>query len=526
MKMASAKALSRNRIAMACGTIAVALLAGGCAGMMKQLREEMSDEKVEFRPVYKAKFDARREAAATSLTPTELESGSYVRLGELSVKFIDKRCFPKDGCSSESHSELPTSRLLREAAQNGGDTVVLGRNNNRGKGQAVKNGRCLSTKTVSVPRSVCDYETICSGGFCSTRQTICHTEYSSQEQCAQWEQIYGDEYYTSSDASVWRRDPELLAQVRFGDSFFEAIRRGDVSQVKTLTAKGMRPDIYDLRGRYPLLAAVQANSAPIATFMLQKGARADVENSRALVTATEKDNGAIVALLLEHGADPNAKIGLWTALTQNTKTEIGKPLVNAVQHNNLAMARTLLQHKADPDVMDGEPLKRALSNPAMVELLLANGANVGENGILTDVVKRNDPVMLRSFLAKGADPDNREWTGQTPLQAAAEAGNVEIMKLLLDAGASVDKRGVGGAMTPLMYAAQNGRVEAVRLLLGHGADVTVTDIPTGVGWLASLAGLEGKTALSLARAGSAVDARRKQDYETIVKLLAAAEAKR
>lgn len=521
------KIITGSSLAAVCATLALALLTSGCAGMMKQLSEELSGEKVEFEPVYKAKFEARGRATVTALDAIALERDNYVRLGGLSVKFIDKRCFPKDGCSSESHSELPTSRLLREAAQYGGDVVVLGRNNARGQGQAVKNGRCLRTQTVSVPRSVCDYETVCSGASCSTRQTICRTEYSYQEQCAEWEKIYGEEYYTSSHASVWRQDPELLAQVRFGDSFFEAIDRGDVGQVKALVAKGMRADIYDLRGRYPLFAAVGANSVPVAAFVLEKGARADEENSRALVTASEKNSNALVALLLEHGADPNAKIGLWAAFKQNAKPEEGKPLINAVRQRNLAMVHTLLEHKADPNAMDGEPLKQALANPEMVKLLLANGASVRENGVLTSVVQRNDTVLLKLFLAKGADPDNRTWSGRTPLQAAAEAGNVEIMKLLLEAGASVNKRGVGGDKTPLMYAAQNGHVEAVKLLLARGADVTVTDIPTGVGWMASLMGVKGKTARALAREKVpwTADPKRKRDYETIAELLASAETK-
>ena len=56
-----------------------------------------------------------------------------------------------------------------------------------------------------------------------------------------------------------------------------------------------------------------------------------------------------------------------------------------------------------------------------------------------------------------------------PLGTAAFVRSVPLARLLLDAGADVDGRGEGG-FTALHSAAQNGDEELVRLLLEHGAD--------------------------------------------------------
>ena len=58
----------------------------------------------------------------------------------------------------------------------------------------------------------------------------------------------------------------------------------------------------------------------------------------------------------------------------------------------------------------------------------------------------------------------------TPMHAAARAGHVDILSLLLDNGAEVDGRGIIG-QTPLHRVSWNGTLEAGKRLLDRGADV-------------------------------------------------------
>ncbi|KAL6076684.1 E3 ubiquitin-protein ligase HTD1, variant 3 [Balamuthia mandrillaris] len=106
--------------------------------------------------------------------------------------------------------------------------------------------------------------------------------------------------------------------------------------------------------------------------------------------------------------------------------------------------------------------------------------------------------MVKVLLAHGADPNLRTEDGSTPLHFAAEK-NAEIVRLLLEAGAEVnvcanisrsDEEGEGDSSdedeeaeegtvfgyrasgeTPLLVAAEEGNCNVCRVLLEHGSDV-------------------------------------------------------
>lgn len=69
-------------------------------------------------------------------------------------------------------------------------------------------------------------------------------------------------------------------------------------------------------------------------------------------------------------------------------------------------------------------------------------------------------------------------TGRTMLHRAAMKGHVELMKVLLDQGETVDRKDTQGA-TPLHMAAFCGQTEAVQFLMSRGAD---KDAPDALGW--------------------------------------------
>lgn len=73
-----------------------------------------------------------------------------------------------------------------------------------------------------------------------------------------------------------------------------------------------------------------------------------------------------------------------------------------------------------------------------------------------------DVVTL--LLENEASVDKADECGHTPLFWAAYVGNTAVMTLLLEKGASVDKASDNGN-TPLLYAAMNGRTAVVTLLL-------------------------------------------------------------
>jgi ankyrin repeat protein len=86
----------------------------------------------------------------------------------------------------------------------------------------------------------------------------------------------------------------------------------------------------------------------------------------------------------------------------------------------------------------------------------------------------NNITDVRAFIAKRVNVNEADPRGRTALSFAAELGNAEMAKELLDAGASPDQRDKLGDV-PLHWAANNGRVEVIKVLLAGHAAVDASD---------------------------------------------------
>ena len=84
--------------------------------------------------------------------------------------------------------------------------------------------------------------------------------------------------------------------------------------------------------------------------------------------------------------------------------------------------------------------------------------------------------MLKVLLEVGANADSPNPDGQTALLAVARTGNVEAAQLLLDHGATVDAREKWGGQTALMWASARRHPEMMQLLIAKGADVNARSI--------------------------------------------------
>ena len=169
------------------------------------------------------------------------------------------------------------------------------------------------------------------------------------------------------------------------------------------------------------------------------------------------------------------------------------PLLAATVRGQVAVARFLLEQGADPNIEDAgfTPLHWAattwegdLSNPVF-------GFTDPMSGIADRQAKLE---LVKALLARGANPNVRmtrrppgfaggyaDPVGATPFFLASSVADVEVMRLLLAAGADPALQTESGT-TPLMAAAGVNRklaespvtedqsLEAVTFLLEHGAD--------------------------------------------------------
>jgi len=187
---------------------------------------------------------------------------------------------------------------------------------------------------------------------------------------------------------------------------------------------------------------------------------------------------AIVALTLLAGP-----VAAYTA-ARDVDPEADKvAFFRAVQIDDDRTVKTVLARGVDPNMHDPERgetgLIIAMRNDAMkvAKLLLAQpGLKVdapapnGNTALMMAALQKNKPAVL-ALLEKGAQVNRPGWTA---LHYAAAAGDLDIMKLLLERHAYIDAASPTGT-TPLMLAAREGQEDAVKLLLEEGADATMKD---------------------------------------------------
>jgi ankyrin repeat protein len=98
-------------------------------------------------------------------------------------------------------------------------------------------------------------------------------------------------------------------------------------------------------------------------------------------------------------------------------------------------------------------------------------------GNLGEAVLAGNQTAVENFLALGADPNQPEPDGTTPLMRAVHARDYGIAELLIAAGAEISARNSYG-VTPLYIAARAGDYVGTRLLLDAGANAN-SALPSG-----------------------------------------------
>lgn len=162
----------------------------------------------------------------------------------------------------------------------------------------------------------------------------------------------------------------------------------------------------------------------------------------------------------------------------------------AVSVDNASGVRSMLAEGMNPNLADAQrgdiPLVLALRDDAdkVFKILLdapgidleARSAN-GNTALMMAAYKHKRDAV-DALLAKGAKVNQSGWTA---LHYAASAGDLPIMKVLLEREAVLDARAPAN-ITPLMFAAREGQEGAVKLLLSWGADAS---LKSDHGWTAA-----------------------------------------
>ena len=127
---------------------------------------------------------------------------------------------------------------------------------------------------------------------------------------------------------------------------------------------------------------------------------------------------------------------------------------------------------------------------------------------LANACANNKPDEVAYLLRRGDNPNFTDPGGRTPLDYAAEHGNTQIIKMLLDGGARTDYRDKFGS-TALHWAAERGHADAVEMLLAAKAPVDAQNRQGITPLMLAAGGDKAKVVRELLKAGADP---KKQDY--------------
>ena len=363
-------------------------------------------------------------------------------------------------------------------------------------------------------------------------QTVEHLIHSGVDVKAQDRYGFTPLYFAcnNGDAAIVRKLLEAGADANAADANGEtalmtATRNGNIDTIKALLQHGAAVNAKDHdSGQTALMWAARANHPQVADLLLEYGAEVNVATRKGKPPAVRPPNagggshglGFVRSGWPERGFQPEVPGGMTALLyaARDGRPEIARrllsakadvnqadangitPLLMAITNNHLDIAKSFIEHGASVTSTDWWG-----RTPLFVALEIRNRdySRTGEH----DIDRPAALELMKMILDRGSDPNAQtkevypirrfvtglgdlswvDFTGQTPFLRAALAGDLTVMRLLLEKGADPNIPTFSGT-TALMAAAgvnwmggqtftesKESLLEAVKLCLKLGADV-------------------------------------------------------
>lgn len=290
----------------------------------------------------------------------------------------------------------------------------------------------------------------------------------------------------------------------------EAATVGSTPVLKLLLDAGADPDSPSIEGQTSLMVVARTANLEAAQLLIDRGAKVNAvetsEGQDALMWAADQRQGAMVRLLIAHGADVNRHSrvhdnDIRVSAEPRVKYEPSgglTALILASRQDCLDCARALVEAGAKIDDVDPDGVTALLTATMnahfdLAKYLIDAGADVnrwdwwgrtplwatvdyntlprGGRSDRPSVDQTSGLDLIRILLAKGANP-NAQLKLQAPLRAVGPDRGADLL--------------MGVGMTPLARAARGGDYEAAELLLKAGA---LPDLPLGREWRDTIGGI-------------------------------------
>jgi hypothetical protein len=159
-------------------------------------------------------------------------------------------------------------------------------------------------------------------------------------------------------------------------------------------------------------------------------------------------------VLVLFGADLNTVTSVYLG---NLDTDEMTPLGEAIKREQTETVQMLIAHGADVN----------LGGNSEIPLIVTPRTQMPETPLMM-AAEKNNPIIAKMLIDKGARVNAKNSLGLTPLMFAASYAGPDLVRQLIQAGADINAKSSSGK-TPLMFAASDGRPGVAKLLREAGA---------------------------------------------------------
>ena len=277
---------------------------------------------------------------------------------------------------------------------------------------------------------------------------------------------------------------------------YMAARYGKENMVKAFLKLGANPNAERMDHVTPLYVAIYLGHEEVVKVLLEDK-RTDIHHiirndkhnttTEYLFEATHLGFHSIMKLLLDKGINVNAK-----------NVDGVTPAHIAALKGDLVALDILRSYKADLEIADNEGITVLMAairgiQPKILKKLIKYGVSVRTRSnnfssplflavkcnslecvnILLERGLRTEELINGNIVVSYPGIDTPKDNGVTPLNAASESGNIEIVKRLLKAKADPNIAENVHGVTPIMIASQHGHIDIVKELIKYNANIRV-----------------------------------------------------
>ena len=257
----------------------------------------------------------------------------------------------------------------------------------------------------------------------------------------------------------------------------QAIKNNDIEMTQLLVKEAII-NLKNEEGETPLTLAIKMQNKDIIPLVMKR-AKASLKNDLGeapLFLALANKDLHLLQHLIRNGADVNRHSNGIT------------PLAQAVELDNYRAVGYLLRNSATPNLPNDNgdiPLYLAIKNErdVIAGILInksqdaftdVNWFNAIGDPLVNIAAANGNTELIRMLVEAGASVNELDHEENTPLHIAAANGNDKAVTLLMTYESDINFRNLKGA-TPLMLAAMNGQNGTYNMLMEYGASEKTKD---------------------------------------------------